>query len=121
METITGPPGRALPAGPNPGVDPGVAPDQGQPLTAAAVHLEELGALIDAVTAIDRAMAVQAAARVVAIDAARVCSERELDGSAFSPALTRRSLVAELACALRIPESTASGLLESSRALVHDL
>ncbi|TFD48139.1 HNH endonuclease [Cryobacterium sp. TMT1-2-1] len=121
METIKGPPGRALPAGPNPGVDPGVATDQGQPLTAAAVHLEELGALIDAVTAIDRAMAVQAAARVVAIDAARVCSERELGGSAFSPALTRRSLVAELACALRIPESTASGLLESSRALVHDL
>ncbi|WP_166784361.1 HNH endonuclease signature motif containing protein [Cryobacterium sp. TMT1-2-1] len=129
METITVPPGRALPAGPNPGAgpgtnpgaDPGVATDQGQPLTAAAVHLEELGALIDEVTAIDRAMAVQAAARVVAIDAARVCSERELDGSAFSPALTRRSLVAELACALRIPESTASGLLESSRALVQDL
>ncbi|WP_167738513.1 HNH endonuclease signature motif containing protein [Cryobacterium psychrotolerans] len=129
METFTAPPGRALPAGPNPGAGPGtnpgagpgVATDQGQPLTAAAVHLEELGALIDAVTAIDRAMAVQAAARVVAIDAARVCSERELGGSAFSPALTRRSLVAELACALRIPESTALGLLESSRALVHDL
>ena len=121
MKTITGPPGRALPAGPNPGAGPGVAPDQGQPLTPTAVHLEELGALIDDVTAIDKAMAVQAAARVVAIDAARVCSERELDGSAFSPALTRRSLVAELACALRIPESTALGLLESSRSLVHDL
>ncbi|TFD77899.1 HNH endonuclease [Cryobacterium sp. Sr8] len=129
METFTAPPGRAVPAGPNPGADPGmnpgagpgVAPDQGPPLTPAAVHLEELGALIDEVTAIDKAMAVQAAARVVAIDAARVCSERELGGSAFSPALTRRSLVAELACALRIPESTASGLLESSSSLVHDL
>ena len=66
-------------------------------------------------------MAVQAAGRAVAIDAARVCSERELGGSAFSPAVARRSLVAELACALRIPESTASGLMESSRALAHDL
>jgi len=121
MKTFTAPPGRALPAGPNPGADPDVAPDPGTPLTPTAVHLEELGALIDDVTAIDRAMAVQAAARVVAIDAARVCSERELGGSAFSPALTRLSLVAELACALRIPESTASGLLESSRSLVHDL
>ncbi|TFB55630.1 HNH endonuclease signature motif containing protein [Cryobacterium tagatosivorans] len=128
MKTNKEPPGRALPAGPNPGTDPGagpgtdpgVAPDPG-PLTPTAVHLEELGVLIDEVTAIDRAMAVQAAARVVAIEAARVCSERELGGSAFGPALTRRSLVAELACALRIPASTASGLLESSRALVHDL
>lgn len=125
METTSVPPGRALPAGASPGLVPGAAsgaaPDPGPPLTPAAVHLEELGALIDDVLAIDRAMATQAAARAAAIDAARVCSERDLGGSAFSPALTRRSLVAELACALRIPEPTAASLLESSRTLVHDL
>lgn len=121
METTQDPPGRALPAGASPGTRPGAVPDSGPPLSPAAVHLEELGALIDDVVAIDRGMAAQAAAQAVAIDAARVCSERELGGSAFSPALTRRSLVAELACALRIPGSTAAGLLESSRALVHDL
>ena len=121
METTQDPPGRALPAGASPCTSPGAVPESGPPLTPAAVHLEELGALIDDVVAIGRAMAALAAAQAVAIDAARVCSERELGGSAFSPALTRRSLVAELACALRIPASTAASLLESSRALVHDL
>ncbi len=85
-------------------------------------HLEEPGALIDEVVEVDRQLAAHAAARAVAIDAARLCSERtDRRGGALSADMNRRSLIAELACALRVPERTAADLLESSHSPVHAL
>jgi hypothetical protein len=100
---------------------PGEPPPEGSIFEPIA-HLEELGALIDEVVKVDRQLAAHAAARALAVDAARICSERgDRGGSTLSADMTRRSLIAELACALRLPERTAADLLESSRALVHAL
>lgn len=90
-------------------------------------YLDTLGELIDNVIATDKTLARQAAARAVAVDAARMFSESgdcggsAFGGSAFGRLTTRRSLVAELACGLRIPERTAENLIEASRSLVHEL
>ena len=92
---------------------------------------ETLAELVDVVAATDRMLAAVSAMRADAIDQLRVQSEREaapaVSGSASglfgsdAAKMARRSLVAELACALRIPEGSAERLLVESESLVHDL
>ncbi|SDK97869.1 protein of unknown function, partial [Cryobacterium psychrotolerans] len=99
-----------------------------------------LAELVDVVAATDRMLAAVSAMRADAIDQLRVQSEREAQAAAKPAAspfgtgpfstgpfgsdaakMARRSLVAELACALRVPEGSAERLLVESESLVHDL
>jgi hypothetical protein len=99
-----------------------VAGSDGDRRFPAAVFLEELSRLLDVAFDADRQIGAAAAARAVAIDAARLHGERADCGvSTRSPDVTRRSLVGELGCGLRIPAPTAENLLEESKALVHTL
>ena len=74
--------------------------------------------LIDAVAQFDRMIAQLTGMRAEAIDQARQWSEVAEDG--VDPEFARRSLVAEIACALRMPERTADAMIEDSRALATD-
>ncbi len=126
MTTTQTPPGRHQSAAPpnTPGANAGAGAtdslrDRPRP---SAMFLDELGALLDSVFDADKALAAAAARRAVAIDAARVHSERTDFGmSRLSPEVTRRSLIGELACGLRLPAPSAATLLEESRALVNTL
>lgn len=82
----------------------------------------ELGALIDDVAARHQKLAKDAAKLAVAVEAARVFAERtDLGVSATTVDMAKRSLVAEVACATRIPQRTAENLIGESRVLVQDL
>ncbi|MHC5795821.1 HNH endonuclease signature motif containing protein [Lacisediminihabitans sp. FW035] len=92
--------------------------------------LDTMGELIDDVAEADRVMAQAAAHRAALIDQARSWSEAT---SSLMPADTsevrrwsaaavaRRSLVSELAAALRLPERTTENLIEESRFLLREL
>lgn len=94
--------------------------------------------LIDAVIECERAVAAAMGARAVAIDRAWRWAERTAQTGRslpFDPAsgrrpadfrwdageAARRSMLAELACALRLPEATMGRLLFQSQMLVHEL
>ena len=96
----------------------------------AASFLDTMGELIDDVVEADRAVARAAADRAALIDQARSWSEATAslmpsDASQvhrWSAAhVARRSLVSELAAALRLPERTTENLIEESRSLLREL
>jgi hypothetical protein len=120
METDTEVPGRASPAGANSGSSPGPGAGERLPRQSAS-YLHTLGGLIDDVIGAEAALARAAAARTVAVDAARVFAESgDSGGSVFGKDMAKRSLVAEIACGLRLPLRTAETLLAISGILVHD-
>ncbi|MEO6201357.1 MAG: DUF222 domain-containing protein [Cryobacterium sp.] len=87
---------------------------------------DRMAELVDVVAATDRMLAAVSAMRADAIDQMRVWSEKTspvvaASGFGGTGTMARRSLVAELACALRIPEGSAERLLAESETLVHDL
>ncbi|GHD51650.1 HNH endonuclease [Mycetocola manganoxydans] len=86
--------------------------------------------IVDEIAHLDRSANRQQAWRIERIDEARRLSEATLHGvqvlgSELSEAqqreMARRSLVAELACALRMPESTVVGMVTDAEALMHRL
>jgi hypothetical protein len=87
-------------------------------------------AIVDEIADLDRAEAKHQAWKIERIDEARRVAEATLHGvrvlgSNLSPAkqeeMARRSLVAELACALRLPETTVIGMIIDAEALMHRL
>lgn len=94
------------------------------------VLAESCSSIVDEIAEVDRAEARRQAWKVELIDEARRASETTLHGvrmlgSMLSPAkqqeMARRSLVAELACALRMPEATVIGMITEAEALMHRL
>ncbi len=97
--------------------------------------MNELGAHIDRVVAVDRAIARLHAERAVLIEQCRVMSLEDADANiaeskstahqgstGWSPRnIARREMVSELACALRLPQVSAERLVDESRALLCDL
>jgi hypothetical protein len=90
--------------------------------------MDMLGAMIDTVVETERAKWWMAAVQAAQIDHSRrmaelVCHPVTSDGMrAWSPAETaRRTIISELACAMRIPEITAEKLIVESKTLVNDL
>lgn len=101
------------------------------PMSSPVAHLpalaaEALGALVDQVAVLSRMEASLAAMKAELVEQTRRLN-LELsfgagDASAWSAAeAARRILVTELACALRVPERSAEGLLGDSEALVNHL
>jgi AraC-like DNA-binding protein len=87
-----------------------------------ALIADAVSQMVQHVVGIDRAIAGMLAIRARVIDELRVASETaDWEGTTRSRELTRMSLVAELACALRLPERTAGVLLDHSQALVAEL
>jgi hypothetical protein len=84
-----------------------------------ALMADTRSALVDTVAQFDRMIAQLTGMRAEAIERARQWSEVAEDGVRHD--LARRSLVAELACALRMPERTADAMVDDSRALVTEL
>ena len=91
---------------------------------------ESTSSIVDEIADLDRAAARQQAWRVERIDEARRLSEATLHGVRVHGSdlsanqkkeMARRSLVAELACALRVPESTVIGMVTDAEALTHRL
>ena len=91
---------------------------------------EGLAVLVDAVVATEREIAALAARRAALVDRARRWSREATDAVArgrgedrapfLDHRLAERSLVSEIACALRLPERSAGALLIESQALVHE-
>ena len=95
-----------------------------------ASFLDTMGELIDDVVEADRVIARAAAKRAALIDQARSWSEATaslmpIDASQVhrwsSARVARRSLVSELAAALRLPERSTETLIEESRSLLREL
>jgi hypothetical protein len=91
---------------------------------------DSCSSIVDEIAEVKRAEARQQAWMVELIDEARRASEVTLHGvltvgSTLSAnqqqEMARRSLVAELACALRMPETTVIGMLTDAEALMHRL
>ncbi|HEY0260317.1 MAG TPA: DUF222 domain-containing protein, partial [Lacisediminihabitans sp.] len=94
--------------------------------TAYAMMADTRSELVETVAQFDRMIAQLTGMRAEAIEQARVWSEfteASVAGTAagMGPDLGRRSLIAELACAMRMPERTAESLVNDSQALVNDL
>jgi hypothetical protein len=96
----------------------------------AASFLHTMGELIDDVVEADRVIARAAAKRAALIDQARSWSEATaslmpIDASEVRrwscARVARRSLVSELAAALRLPERSTENLIEESRSLLREL
>lgn len=91
-----------------------------------AVMANTLGELVDAVAATDRMLATVSAWRAEVIDQLRQWSEVSVPATP-GPAgwdartIAHRTVVTELACALRLPERTSETLLAESQALLHEL
>lgn len=90
--------------------------------------MDTLGAMIDTVVETERAQWWMSAIQAAQIDHSRrmaelVCHPVTSDGMrGWSQAETaRRTIVSELACALRVPEITAEKLIVESKTLVNDL
>ncbi|ACZ21554.1 HNH endonuclease [Sanguibacter keddieii DSM 10542] len=91
---------------------------------------EGLAVLVDAVVAIEAEIAALSARRAALVDRARRWSREATDAVArgrgedrapfLDHRLAERSLVSEIACALRLPERSAGALLIESQALVHE-
>ena len=100
------------------------------PAALAASFLDTMGELIDDVVEADRVIARAAATRAALIDQARSWSEATaslmpIDASPVrrwsTARVARRSLVSELAAALRLPERSTETLIEESRSLLREL
>ena len=100
------------------------------PASLAASFLDTMGELIDDVVEADCAIARAAAKRAALIDQARSWSEATaslmpIDASQVrrwtAARVARRSLVSELAAALRLPERSTENLIEESRSLLREL
>ena len=100
------------------------------PAALAASFLDTMGELIDDVVEADRVIARAAATRAALIDQARSWSEATaslmpIDASQVhrwsAARVARRSLVSELAAALRLPERSTETLIEESRSLLREL
>ena len=100
------------------------------PAALAASFLDTMGELIDDVVEADRVIARAAATRAALIDQARSWSEATaslmpIDASPVrrwsAARVARRSLVSELAAALRLPERSTETLIEESRSLLREL
>jgi hypothetical protein len=96
----------------------------------AASFLDTMGELIDDVVEADRVIARAAAKRAALIDQARswngaTASLMPIDASQVRrwscARVARRSLVSELAAALRLPERSTENLIEESRSLLREL
>jgi hypothetical protein len=108
-------------------------PEQPEPEhepTLTARIADTCSAMLDAVALIDRIEAKQDAWKIEFLDQARRIAESTdhglvTVGSTLTEQqqreMVRRSFVAEVACVLRIPESTASQLVDDSAALMHRL
>ena len=90
--------------------------------------MDTLGIMLDTVVETERAKWWLSAIQAAQIDHSRrmaelVCHPVTSDGmKAWSPAETaRRTIISELACAMRIPEITAEKLIVESKTLVNDL
>ena len=98
--------------------------------TAAALHADAQSAIIDGVVALAGLISHAQASMAQLIDQAREWNEitahsvvlpNESMGEFEVQQLAYRSFVFELACALRIPESTANALIKDSDMLLHEL
>ncbi|MET1053108.1 MAG: DUF222 domain-containing protein, partial [Mycetocola sp.] len=100
------------------------------PRTRYAVIADTCSSLVDAVAEVEKLEAIQAAWKVELIDHARSLAVATGEGVAKAGQhrtsqerddLALRSFIAELACMLRIPERTATALIDDSYALMHRL
>ena len=106
--------------------DAAVADDPaGRPVavTATAAIADTVSDIFDVVEGLDRAIAACQGLRAQAINQAINWSKAGVAGaeSASAREMRERSLRAEIACLLRVPERTAGDLLETSRVLANDL
>ena len=118
------------PIGPTPigsapiGSAPTVMPPAADAPTTYALMADTRSELVETVAQFDRMIAQLMGMRAEAIEQARAWSEIvEASGSptALGSDMARRSLVAELACAMRMPERTVDAMLNDSEALVNNL
>ncbi|HAM25589.1 MAG TPA: hypothetical protein DCP11_02500 [Microbacteriaceae bacterium] len=97
----------------------------GMPVPALAA--QTLGGLVEMVVVLDRLIARLSGFRAEAIEQARVWSAATEHHTSTAPSsseraeMARRTVVAELACAMRISERAAGNLVADSQALVNDL
>jgi hypothetical protein len=115
------------------GAEPPPEPEEPEPEhepTLTARIADTCSAMLDAVAVIDRIQAKQDAWKIEFLDQARRVAESTdhglvTVGSTLTEQqqreMVRRSFVAEVACMLRIPESTAGQLVDDSAALMHRL
>lgn len=118
-----------------PGMSPVAPTSHGAAPSVYAMMADTRSELVETVAQFDRMIAQLTGMRAEAIEQARVWSEiteaslcasgtmgSGTTGSGITGVqMARRSLVAELACAMRMPERSAEALLDDSRALVNDL
>jgi hypothetical protein len=128
-----GPSTAESPTAESPAVELPAAGDQadeqaGEPPRLSAVAADTLGDFVDAVIQTDRVIAAATAWRAEQIDHARRWSQISIPVTTsagmtpWSQAETaRRTLVSELACALRLPERTTQNLVAESEMLVQQL
>lgn len=99
--------------------------DVGMPVGLASALTGPIGPMIDALVGIDAMISGLMGARAELLNELLVWSElveaARDDSTATSRDLARRSIRAEVACALRLPERTAESMLEASRQLVANL
>lgn len=99
--------------------------DVGMPVVLASALTGPIGPMIDALVGIDAMISGLMGARAELLNELLVWSElveaARDDSTATSRDLARRSIRAEVACALRLPERTAESMLEASRQLVANL
>lgn len=109
---------------------PSALPQHSGTASLTASCLETMGELIDDAVEADREVARAIARLAAVIDQARAWSEATAPLMPPDPfivrrwrtqAVARRSLVSELAAALRLAERTAENLVEESRSLLHEL
>jgi hypothetical protein len=110
-------------------IDEDVPADTVDPRFPAAIRADTIAELVDVVATTERMLASVSAMRADAIDQLRVWSETHQEETAHPVPRSRwsvreaaqRVLVAELACALRIPEVSAGTLLLESASLANAL
>ncbi len=88
-------------------------------MTTTATDLDALAGMVDVLVDLDATIARLTAARTQALENIRMFSE--LVESSSSPDIAFRSLRAEVACALRMPETSVERLFGEARMLVRDL
>jgi Domain of unknown function (DUF222) len=92
--------------------------------TAYARRADTLASMVDEVVEADLKLGIAHARRAQAIERARTYSEAAAHTATSTPSsrdMARRSFVAEIAAALRIPNGTADRLIATSETLVHQL
>jgi hypothetical protein len=106
---------------------PTFAPDAASAASLRVPMLEALGEIVDEVVEKQKAIAALQAEQAVLIDRARQWAETTAgitgsDRGGWSPeVIAHKTVVTELAVALRLPERTVERLVAESRSLVHEL